>query len=87
MVNSLSGQRAALGSLEGRFYQSQDTGEAWIAGWSQHGAVLIQPQTGRAIRVDSADSDLVLDLTIAGSTIGALSDGPDGSRVRLYSRD
>jgi len=85
MVNVLSGQRDAMGALDGRFFHSQDAGEGWIAGWSRQGALLIQPHTRTAIRIGSEEMDSVDYLTIAGATIGALTRGPDGSRVRLYA--
>ena len=38
-----------------------------------------------AIRIGPGEADAADYLTIAGTTIGALTYGPDGSRVRLYA--
>jgi hypothetical protein len=86
-VNPVARRLRALASVDGRFFRRGDDNAAgWIAGWSSLGSVLLQPATGKAIRIDGRDGSRAYELAVADNVIGAVFSNETGSVVRLYNR-
>ena len=84
-VNTVSPRLAALASVEGHFYLSNDAGSGWLMGWWEGEPVLIRAATREAIRVAPRNGESLYELAISGNVLGAVTSNEGASTVRLYS--